>query len=419
MRWFAGAGLVLIGTAACASPAVKQARSSDWAALRTILDDSELSAGRVRRVAAEVLRSEVKVAEDLPDRGFIPSLRGCSGSLQRALRTRMKRHDGTGAEAAMLLVETGRLPGSLNRFAKDPDGAWRALYVRANVLDASTRRLSFIDPDERVRAAALGAAGEARDPDDIEALLEVARLDPVPLLQSRAVFVLGHIAGRDVLQKLKDLYTSSEEPQRLALIDAYGTGLYADGGREQLQRILIREPGLTRVSAAGRLARDPDPEVQSPAVTALVRSIQAGSEDERRLALRTVPLHPESARDALLEATEDDNREVTVIAWARLLSHDVTRAAAEAQLLEWAKGDDALAHEALAALSAAGVTQAGARLAQLLTHPEPTTRIVSGKGLLRLGEFSSAAALLADEDAQVRRRVACAIVGRPALPRDR
>lgn len=416
---------MLLGAVACASPAVKQARSADWSALRSSLKNSELSAGQVRRVATAVLRSEVEGARDLPDRGFIPSLRACSGSLDRALTKRMKRHDGTGAEAAMLLVETGRFAGNADRHADDPDGAWRALSARANLLDQKARRAHFVDPDQRVRRAAIEAAAEARDADDVHALLEVARLDPVPLLRSRAFYVLGQIAGREVLQELKDRYENADETQRLALIEAYGSGLYLEGGREQLMRIQAREQGLTRVSAASRLARDSEPEEQSPAVSTLVRTIEAGSDDERRLALRTVPLHHGLATEALLEATEDENQEVALIAWARLLSHDATRTRAEAQLLRWAKDDNALSHQALAALSAAGdelgaetVQQTKERLEEMLRHPDPTTRIVSGRSLVRLGKLRAAAQLLADDEAEVRRRIACEIAGRPALPRE-
>src|SRR5690606_16723531 len=106
------------------------------------------------------------------------------------LASRAKTHDGVGAEAAMILLELDQLDGA-ERFASDPDGAWRALAARDSAERQLARQKYYLDPDERVRQAALLAAREANDETEIEHLLEVARLDPDPVTRSQAILTLG------------------------------------------------------------------------------------------------------------------------------------------------------------------------------------------------------------------------------------
>jgi hypothetical protein len=143
--------MVAVLSACSTLPGLRAAREADYDSLRKTLETERLSPGQVRRLAQETLSTEVVRAKDREDREFIGGLRGCTSPLFGALERRSTTRDGVGAEAALLLLEAGRLDGSAKKFASEKDGAWRALSARDAKRDGDLRRKYFSDDDERVR----------------------------------------------------------------------------------------------------------------------------------------------------------------------------------------------------------------------------------------------------------------------------
>lgn len=409
--------VALACTGCGAVPGIASARRGDFEVLRVEVEKHDYSSRQVRKLARAVLAREVEHAVDLADRAFIASLESCAQEVAGALRKRASGEDGLAAEAALVLLEAHLWNKSTKRYRQVEDGAWRALAARSTQDEAELRRRYFEDEDQRVRRAALSAALEAKDEGDVAGLLEVARLDPDPLSRSRAFQALGFIGGKSVAQALLDRYEQADEELRLAIVAAWGEpALYRTGGRVYLERLLTHQTGLPSVVAASRLSRDESGSVANPAVTRLVRFTREGTTDERRLALQLMPLTFSETSSALLEATKAEDRQVVVIAWARLLSHPAQRSAAEAALSVLARSEEDTRLQARAALAAAGSGKARPLLVQQSADANAESRKVAARGLVRLGAFEDLPPVLADPDATVRRETACLILARPETP---
>ena len=404
--------LVLSG---CANvPGLKSAQKGDYKSLRSILAQEQLKPGEVRRLAAETLSWEVRESKDREDRAFVRSLSSCSGQLTPSLRERAKNHDGVGAEAAFILLENGKLRKGTEQYAADEDGAWRALHARSANNNGEQRRSYFSDPDQRVRRAALTAAREVASKDDIELLLEVSRLDPDALARSRAFQALGRIGTERVALALKDRFSTAEEELRLSIIDAWGQkALYELGGRRELTRLLSHNSGFDAIFAAQILTKDKDVALRNQSYARLTSFTKDGTTQERRMALRFLPQKHAQTIPLLLTLAQDEDEQVAVIAWARLLGSKEHRAKSQAALTKWADSTSPLAYQARAALSASGDQDTIPLMQRQLNHDDPNTRKQAGLGLLRLSAWQQVAQLLADPDAGVRRTIACKVLARP------
>jgi HEAT repeat protein len=279
------------------------------------------------------------------------------------------------------------------------------------------RRNYSTDDDERVRRAALLAALEAEDEQDTDELLEVARLDPDPLSRSRAYQVLGRIGGKRVSQALLDRFVDADEQLRLAIVDAWSaSGLYAKGGRRQLARLLTHDRGFDALHAASILAREQNETLRNRGVNRLLYFTQEGTTEERRMAIRLLPGGVKGTVMRLKELTKSEDREVAVIAWARLLGESDHREEAQATLLEWARENTSVGLQARSALSTTGDKRVLPFMQQQMQSQSPEARPLAGAALVRLGAYRELAPLLADEAADVRRAVACLAIAREPLP---
>ncbi len=416
--WCVFVAALCVFVSGCASvPGIGKARAGDYDGLRKILENETLSAGDVRKLAQATLSGEVTRAQDREDRAFVRSLRSCPRPLIGALRERSKTLDGVGGEAALVLVEAGEWRARKGKYLAADDGAWRAVSARQTQRKPAERRAFFTDPDERVRRAALSAALDAQDPEDIPLLLEVSRLDPDPLCRSLAYQTLGQMGGKRVALALVDRFSVAEEQEALFIVDAWGKlPLFSAGGKEQLSRLVNKGDGMSTLSAAGILARDGDESTRNLALTRLTRFMRDGSRDERRLAIRLLPHGLGAMDEELIRATKAEDEEVAVIAWARLLSRDAHKRNAQERLTQWAKTSTSLGYQARAALAASGDADVLPLLKKQALATDPTTRRVAGQGLLRLGAFDAAALLLADKDSEVRRDIACRALALPPRP---
>jgi hypothetical protein len=331
------------------------------------------------------------------------------------LEDRAKQADDAAAEATMILLELGRRDrGALVKKYRDASGgAWRALAARSAVRakDGPFRRKRFADPDERVRRAALRAAVDAASPDDLEPLLEAGRLDPDPLCRSLANRAVGSIGGQRAVLALVDQWARADEPTRLTIIDAWGMrAAFRSGGERELVTIAETKQGTEAIAAAEALVRA-NGKSRATGVAVLIRAVAEGTEAERRLAIQWVPLSDPDARREVDKAAKADDPEVRVIALARLAGLDENETAL-AGLRKLAKKDDELGLQARAALAAAGDSGVKPQLTGLLGAKRAHFRSVAARGLLDLGDYSAAALALADDDPDVRTKVACDVLNR-------
>lgn len=365
----------------------------------------------LRAVALAVIERELDAATGREGRAFVQALGSCEGAVRPLLARRARQTDAVGTDAAMLLLESGHYRGpNPTRYRADENGGLRALAARETEHDDDARRRYFVDPDERVRRAALRAALRAQDETDIPRLLEVARLDPDVVTRGLALGTLGAMGNEEVVSRLWDRYELADEPTRLGIVDAFaGEALLARGGRDKLAFLVDTTDGFVALHAAYLLDRL-STAVKDKGATRLLRFAKEGTSDERRLALRWLDPGGEDVEAALLEATTDDDPSVAIIGWARLLRSPNHRAKAEDGLLELAAGPDASRYEALSALAAGGSARVLPQLEELLLAEDARTRKVAGLGLVRLGEERRAAVLLADDSAPVRQAIACRLL---------
>ena len=120
---------------------------------------------------------------------------------------------------------------------------------------------------------------------------------------------------------------------------------------------------------------------------------------------------------ALQDAAKDGNKEVAVIALAKLAGTEKGRQKAIIALRPMAKKTDDVGVQARAALAAAADASIKSDLVAQLDAPTARYRTVAAVGLLRLGDYSRAATALADDDPVVRTAVACSVLSAETRPR--
>jgi HEAT repeat protein len=411
--------LLALAVAACATTgAVESALHGDLSTLRTRLAEEKkrgaLDQGRVTEIAHAVAAREIHSGAGAPAARRIHSLRACSGPLLADLDDRSDRPDEGGAEATLVLLAAGRLrhAGLVEKYAEADSAAWRAVAARAsNSAEFFTlRRKYYVDPDERVRRAALEAATEAPAVNDFDALFEAARLDPDPMVRSLAVRGLGVLGGERAARGLRDLWERAEEDERLAILGAYATkATFAAGGREALLREAESGRGLLAVAATGELLRV-DASYRETAVALLVRALGDGDADEQRLAILLAPLDHASVVPALRKIGDADPS-VRVSALERLAGVPAERTRALGELRKLVKGSSA-SEEANRALARAGDASVAPKFRTDLASKDELRREAAGRALLALGDYASAATLLGDGSADVRVATACTILSK-------
>ena len=410
--------MALLLPIACASTgAVEAALHSDLGTLKRSIGEEqrqgELDRGRVKRIAEAVAAREVYSGAGPGASARIRGLRSCSAPLLSVLTARAERPDEAGAEATLALLAAGKLaPATLvARHAESDSGAWRAVAARASTASEhyQLRRRYYLDPDERVRRAALEAAVEAPAALDLEPLLEAARLDPDPMSQSLAVRAIGSLGGQAAVRALVDLWERAEQDLRLSILEAWSLKRsLSAGGREELLRTAETGRGMPAVSAATLLLRA-DPSSAGLAATLLKRAVAENPSDEQLLAVGAVPLDA-SAIEVVKKAATDADPAVRIAALERLLEVPAERTRAVNALREEAKRSAAAPEAARAALARAGDPSVKPELKKALASADGQRRTQAGMGLIALGDYANAATLLGDGEAGVRLAIACRIL---------
>jgi len=417
--------------------ALRAAESGDLTMLRAEIAEGErdarLSLHETAELARAVASREVLVASQGTALDRVRELRACAPEVEGALVARMKKPDAVGAEAALALLDAGRLgEWDVRSFVASPDADWRAVGVRSLTRDEDreARRKAMLDPSPKVRRAAMHAAAVSRDPNDLAAAIEAARLDPDPMVRTDAARLMGQLArsGADIANRLRDLYPTADDPLREDIGAAWASpAVFPGGGREALVVLLASDLGPGALSAAGAVLREPeihDAPVQAAARAALTRAIASGSRRNRLHALAIAPLVPKPGEPASVvasmiaaveTASQDEDPDVRVSALGRLagdLSNGADRADAVKRLETLARptGDEPLASEARLALARAGDARVQAWIEEDLASKDARTRLAATSALVALGRGSRGAPVLADPDVSVRTRGACALL---------
>ncbi|HEY1955166.1 MAG TPA: hypothetical protein VGH28_06125 [Polyangiaceae bacterium] len=421
---------VCAALAGCAaSPAVSAARRGDNAAVARAIEP-ELRAGRLGNDdAAAIARAVAEHAisgGDAQER--VRELRTCASALASELEDRMKTHDAAGAEAAMALYEIDELSaGAAREWLRDPSDDWRAVGTRGLVReeDAAARQKALLDPSVKVRRASMRASAEAKATADVPALLEAARVDPDLMARTEAVRAIGRIdpPSSDVVRRLHDLWTSSDDALREDIAHAWiAPHLASAGGAEEIRMLLAAGHGPGAVSAAALVAMGArtadgktsfDDDTKKSAIATLVRAIDRAPRRERMLALAMSPLSNPELRDAVNRATgEANDLETRESAWSRLLEVPAEHDAAKKALFAFASPEspESLARRARMALAADGEISVQAWIEADLKSSDPTTKLLAASALASLHRAARAAPLLADPDAHVRTAAACTVL---------
>jgi HEAT repeat protein len=415
--------IVLLGVlGGCSSPpAVESALHGDLATLKRHISQGQQDGHFNRRAVWDLARAvasrEVYSARGDEGEELLGELSSCARPLANVLRARAKQRDCVGARATLLLLEAGEIePGELvSAYGGDEDASYRALAARDSTSrdHRAARRAFFVDPDERVRRAALAAAALAADPGDAPALLEVARLDPEPSCRRGAVHALGGIGTLHAVSGLRDATERADQRLRVSVLGAYATPrAYGAGGKEELLRVARHESGLLRVVAAASLLVSRSDEGRALALAVLERAVREGTLTERRLAIRFAPVEERAIRKALFESLNDGDRSVRIAVLKRLLATGTDVKESRLALSKLALGGDAVALEARVALAESGDASVAPALRAGLDARSSRARQSAALALLRLGDYESAATALGDDDPSVRVAVACAVLTR-------
>ncbi len=425
-----------------ASVAMRAAERGDVRALHTELLARERAGTMTNVEAADLARAvatrEIEQAKGGDAALRVREVRGCAADLDSVLERRARQKDNAGAEAAMARLEDREMSrGSAREHANDEDDAWRAVGARGLVRDEdhAARVHAIVDPSPAVRRAAVHAIAESGDAAATYALFDAARLDPEPLVRTEAVRAIARIAPADpdVVTRLRDLWTSGDDPVREDIARAWASGkLYATGGRDALRIVLAAETGPAILEAAAAVldlvwttprqslgravppARDAVLDASATAV--LARGVRSGSLRNRLHAIAIAPVRQGAAGEpilvALRDAAHEKDLEIAVAASARLTESPPDRVDAVRALEMLAgPGDHArVASRARLALAGAGDTRVQAWIEQDLGSDSAPLQLEALDALASLGKAGRGAPLLADADPGVRTRAACTLL---------
>ena len=414
--------VVAAGAASCAlSPAERAAQRGDFPALREEIGARErighLTNAEAARLARTVGGREVSIAAGTDAVERVRDARSCAHELDDALASRSRVHDAAGAYAAMARIETGSLSmDDARAFVRDAVPEWRAVAARALVRaeDHEARARALLDPEPLVRRAAARAARDAKDPADLEALADAARVDPIPIVRTeavRALAALGADSAPRIVGVLRDLWPSGDDGLREDIALAWSApALWAAGGRDALNLSVAAQHGPPVIEAAAAVLRhrDADAEVSRAAVAQLERAIESGAMTTRLQAIAQAPMDRPELAGAVQKASSADDVRVRVSAFARLAESKDSRVTEELEAL--ARRGSAVSEQARFALATAGDRRIQAWIEEDLTAEQPEARLAAATELASLGVAARGAPLLADADPSVRLRAACTIL---------
>jgi hypothetical protein len=403
-----------ISCCACTAAPTRAALSGDLSGLKAAVTHAEqhgnLGRGRVRELAQAVLERELV---SLTGPGVVfPELGSCSEAVSGVLAELAEGQGEFAGAAAIALLDAGLTPP---RAASQDDPvlqARRAIGASAG----TTRRAFMLHGDVEVRRAALSAARQSADPEDVPALLEAARVDPDPEVRASASLALGRVGGSTVVLGLRDLWPRAEPPLRRRIIEAWSMpGSFEAGGERELVAVVETEASLPSVLAALALLQ----QKAGPAglaTAALLRALRGADTEARLFALLAAPWSEPELRAAIVSLAASKDPASRVLALLRLTEHAAVDAAGLAELRKLSLEPTLpVALVARAILARAGDASVKPGLVRDLAAPRADQRTLAAAALISLEQWSAAAHALADDSPEVRRAVSCQLLTRSAV----
>lgn len=372
----------------------------------------QFTPGDVRQLALAIASREVATADDPGAYDRILSLRACANELYWPLHRRSLMDDELAAAASLLLVDTGLHEAVHNEKAQlgATSGAWRAVAVRASTaadFRGSVRR-ALLDPDHRVRRAAVAAVQDNPLDGDGEPLLATARLDPEVSVRVAAIETLGELGDTRGLQTLRDEWGSMDEAPRLALLEAYhAPGVRRGLGTEWLNRTLQDDEDLPGVVAASLVYQFTS---SGMARARLLRALQHGTASEKLVVLGVLRANEPASRPWVVELAMTSEPYVRVQALRSSVSAGIDVSPMLRRLKTIAFSSDSDAREALRVLTSLGDPVALAVLKGRLRAPHSLERLETGSIMLQLHQWDQVAQLLVDDHPNVRTTLACRVL---------
>ncbi len=294
----------------------------------------------------------------------------------------------------------------------DPEVAALALSV-ADPEDDRDRLLEALHhPAASMRREAALRIGEGElGREAILALSNLARVDPEPRVRSAAVRALGS-AGETAWDAIRARLSDPESSVRLAAIRSL-VRVDRVRARGPIGVLLSAPPSPAALEAARVLAMASEGEDAAVARAYLHSAIlAAGSTLRSQAAIALVSLPPDGATDdALRTALQDEENRTVRLGLARaLMQHQGSEEQAHDALEELSEGDDMAALQASLLLS--GVAdEAVDAIRRFLQEGDPVERRVAARGLARdAGRPDLVRPALNDEDAMVRIHAAGGLV---------
>ena len=409
--------VALLNVGCGSSAAVQAANRGDYAALRQALAQEmkagDIGTGEAHAVAHAVAQREVREGKGDDGVARVNELRACASAAKGILDDRTDKHDDPGAASALILLDENLArSGRWRSKASDSDPYWRAVGARTLTDDdeGDERRALFIDLSTPVRRAAFRASLEAGDNRDRGLLLEAVRVDPDDEVRATAARSVGRLGDQDVVLALKDRWYGSSDLVRASIVRAWGaTSSYDHGGRDQLYWVAESDTGSTSLTAAALLlSRGGD--ARSVGRGAMLRSLDEGPSAVRIAALSQADLGDDAQLALVVKASESGDGAVKVAALSRLTERKEKRVKALEELGTLAAGSGVERNAARSAMAKAHDRRVVSLLVEDTRATEPGVRAWAAGELAAMHEYPQAAQVLADDDASVRTRVACAIL---------
>ncbi len=448
MRKLLAALPFVLVTAGCGSSVITAAGTGNMDDFRTKLgarvSQGNIDVDEAKEIAYTMMGKQIEMAQGPLGVAHVESIRACAERFDGPLSKRGSLQDEIAAYATLLRQEKGNVAAmEFSHLVASEDAHWRAVAARSLTVPADSsadsvkarkwRQQLMADTAQVVRRAAVQAAAEAKDREDTDAVLEVARLDPDPEVRLSAIAAAGAIGTREAVRGLKDLWPNADQDTRIAIVHAWAATwrkpFHAGDGEvtchqpnehasceawHQLQRASDKGAGMPALLASLELIHDVSPaKAKTPegnAAGVVERLIDKASPRVRIEAIASAPIGWAHLLEAVVDASKDEEERVAVAALTRMLELGKERPDAVKKLQKIAKSKTIAARAAQRALAIAGDKSVTKLLEPKAKAPTATERSEAAVDFARLGDATRAASLLADKSAQVRSDAVCAIL---------
>jgi len=417
-RWIAITSFVVLVQACAERPWITEARTGSLANLKRY---TEVASSRhqfdekgIERLATAVAEREIATANDRDAYQRVLGLRPCVSELYWSLRRQSVKRNESAAAANLLLLDSGWQDSDqrLRSFGDDTDGAWRAVTVRASQ-SQSLRPLVYralLDPESRVRYAAIMTIRANPLPGDGRALFEVVRLDPDDSLRLLAMATLGETGDQQTMLLARDLWDTMDEPLRLAFLQALALpNMSKVVGFDMLLRTMQLDDALSGLVAASLLYRT-ESRYSRSALGRLMRGLRSGASSEQLLALATLGMREAELLPEITRLAREGVPYVRVASLDLLLNSARDIATCRQRLESIAMSRDADADEANRVLALHGNFPAMGRLEKRLNGVLASERLAAARVLVNLKQWDAVAIALADDHPDVRLTTACLVL---------